>query len=176
MRPGTTLLILDIEDKLLERSLKELFDPLPEFEWGEEGEAHLKLTDRAGASGTNVIVLNELPLDASKLLQDINFKLRGSSIAFGEFVLSPTLKILRTPRGEYPLTEKEISLLMVLLEKPGHSVGKEDLLHRVWNYSAAIDTHTLETHIYRLRQKLEEDPTDPKVLKSGEEGYFVKID
>jgi hypothetical protein len=74
------------------------------------------------------------------------------------------------------LTEKEVAILLYLAEaaatgKPG--VPRDELLHRVWGYHPDASTHTLETHIYRLRQKIEPDPEHPSLLVTKDEGYCL---
>ncbi len=73
------------------------------------------------------------------------------------------------------LTEKEAALLSVLAEHAPETVDRDILLDEVWGYKRGrgIDTHTLETHIYRLRQKLETDPSDPQIIGSTENGYLI---
>ena len=72
------------------------------------------------------------------------------------------------------LTEKEVSLLQHLAQAGPTGVSRSDLLQRVWGYSDALETHTLETHIYRLRQKVEASPEDPVVLVTLEGGYALR--
>lgn len=69
------------------------------------------------------------------------------------------------------LTEKEIAILQYLDHQNEEIVKKEDLLRGVWNYVDGLETHTLETHIYRLRQKIEGDPSKPKALVNENNGY-----
>lgn len=71
------------------------------------------------------------------------------------------------------LTEKEAALLALLLRQDGKSVPREDLLTAVWGYVSDVETHTLETHIYRLRQKIEKDPYAPVFLVTDEDGYAL---
>ena len=71
------------------------------------------------------------------------------------------------------LTEKESALLALLVRHAGESVGRSVILHHVWNYAQEVETHTLETHIYRLRQKVEEDPSHPRLILTSEDGYMV---
>lgn len=68
------------------------------------------------------------------------------------------------------LTEKEVGVLLYLWQG-GKTATREDLLRDVWQYAADADTHTIETHIYRLRQKIESDPTCPVFLITTKEGY-----
>lgn len=68
------------------------------------------------------------------------------------------------------LTEKEVAT-MVYLWQATHPVTREDLLRDVWEYAADTDTHTIETHIYRLRQKIEKDPANPHYLLTDKAGY-----
>ncbi len=71
------------------------------------------------------------------------------------------------------LTEKEMAIL-IYLNEARDAVSKEDLLKQVWGYVEGIETHTIETHIYRLRQKIEIDPSSPKNLITLEGGYSLQ--
>jgi DNA-binding response OmpR family regulator len=73
------------------------------------------------------------------------------------------------------LTEKERDVLSVLLAARGAAVARDDLLDRVWGFVPGVETHTLETHIYRLRQKLETDPADPVILTTDGDGYRLIV-
>ena len=73
------------------------------------------------------------------------------------------------------LTEKEAAVLALLHEQDGRAVSRDDLLKDVWGYAEGLDTHTLETHIYRLRQKIEQDPAKPKILITDDKGYILKL-
>ena len=69
------------------------------------------------------------------------------------------------------LTEKETSILKYLYRTGDKVVGRDVLLNEVWGYNAGVTTHTLETHIYRLRQKIEPDPSNAKLLVTEPGGY-----
>ncbi len=69
------------------------------------------------------------------------------------------------------LTALETSILKYLYRSGANVVGRDILLEEVWGYSAGVITHTLETHVYRLRQKIESDPFDPKILITKPGGY-----
>ena len=71
------------------------------------------------------------------------------------------------------LTEKETNILKHL-HRSGQTVPRETLLHEVWGYNPAVTTHTLETHIYRLRQKIEKDPTNAVILITDRGGYRLQ--
>ena len=71
-----------------------------------------------------------------------------------------------------PLTEKEAAALVYILENG--PVNRNDLLRDIWLYSEGIETHTIESHIYRLRQKIEDDPANPQILITTEDGYAIK--
>ena len=69
------------------------------------------------------------------------------------------------------LTEKETSILKYLFRAGERAVSREDLLNDVWGYNAGVTTHTLETHIYRLRQKIEDNPAEARILLTEPGGY-----
>ena len=71
------------------------------------------------------------------------------------------------------LTEKECEVLAFLSKSDGEIVSREELLRSVWNYAEGVETHTLETHIYRLRKKIEVNPSRPEILITQEDGYRV---
>ena len=72
------------------------------------------------------------------------------------------------------LTEKETNILKYLLRSGEASVSRDELLHEVWGYNAGISTHTLETHIYRLRQKIEPNPSQVSLLVTSDGGYRIR--
>jgi DNA-binding response OmpR family regulator len=73
------------------------------------------------------------------------------------------------------LTDKERDILLYLVQKPSKNAERQELLRAVWGYSDQIETHTLETHVYRLRQKIEEDAAAPVILISYEGGYKLGV-
>jgi DNA-binding response OmpR family regulator len=88
----------------------------------------------------------------------------------GPYTFRPSAKILLEGSKRVRLTEKETNILK-FLQRAGHTVSREVLLHEVWGYNPAVSTHTLETHIYRLRQKIERDPTHAQLLVTESGGY-----
>jgi len=82
----------------------------------------------------------------------------------------PSDKNLHEGSKRVRLTEKETNILKYL-QRAGGTVGREVLLHEVWGYNPAVSTHTLETHIYRLRQKIERDPSHAQLLLTESGGY-----
>ncbi len=96
--------------------------------------------------------------------------------SLGRFVFDPEASTLITEEGEeVVLTEKESAILICLAEAQGALISRRDLLTNVWGYVDGVETHTLETHIYRLRQKLETDPAMPEILLTQEQGYSLKF-
>lgn len=96
-------------------------------------------------------------------------------IAIGPFIFNPGNKTLAHQESGQMLnlTEKENAIIRYLASKNGTTVGKEELLKHVWGYNARITTHTLETHIYRLRQKMG-FVDDTQVLVTGRNGYSLE--
>ena len=91
----------------------------------------------------------------------------------GPYTFRPSAKMLQdTGRNRrIRLTEKECAILKFLYRAGGRPVGRQILLNEVWGYNAAVTTHTLETHIYRLRQKIEPDPATASLLLTEGGGY-----
>ncbi len=90
----------------------------------------------------------------------------------GAYTFKPAAKMLIDERGtKVRLTEKETSILKYLYRAGDKVVTRDVLLHEVWGYNAGVTTHTLETHIYRLRQKIEKDPSAAEMLITEAGGY-----
>jgi len=92
----------------------------------------------------------------------------------GPYTFKPSAKMLFDDerRGrKIRLTEKETSILKYLYRAGGAVIGRQTLLTEVWGYNAEVTTHTLETHIYRLRQKIERDPANARILVTEPGGY-----
>ena len=90
----------------------------------------------------------------------------------GPYSFRPSSKLLLNPKGsKVRLTEKESSILRYLYRAGQRPVSRETLLREVWAYNSGVTTHTLETHIYRLRQKIEKDAAAPAILVTVGGGY-----
>ena len=90
----------------------------------------------------------------------------------GRYTFRPSAKTLVDERGQkIRLTEKETAILKYLFRAGEKVISREVLLHEVWGYNSGVTTHTLETHIYRLRQKIERDPSKAELLVTDVGGY-----
>jgi DNA-binding response OmpR family regulator len=127
-------------------------------------------------SGANDYVTK--PFKFAVLLARIRAQLRqheqseDAVFAIGPYSFKPAAKILLEENGsKIRLTEKETSILKFLYRAGEKVVSRDVLLHEVWGYNAGVTTHTLETHIYRLRQKMEKDPSNAELLITETGGY-----
>jgi DNA-binding response OmpR family regulator len=127
-------------------------------------------------AGANDYILK--PFKFAVLLARIRAQLRqheqseDAVFTIGPFVFKPAAKILMDEKdAKIRLTEKETSILKYLYRAGEKVVSREVLLHEVWGYNAGVTTHTLETHIYRLRQKIERDPSNASLLVTESGGY-----
>lgn len=128
-------------------------------------------------SGANDYVTK--PFRFNVLLARIRAQLRqyaqseDAVFTVGPYHFRPAMKTLTSRDGERKirLTEKETAILKFLIRSGSQPVSRDVLLNEVWGYHADVTTHTLETHIYRLRQKIEEDPANAKLLVTEGGGY-----
>jgi DNA-binding response OmpR family regulator len=97
--------------------------------------------------------------------------------SIGPFLFCPSAKTLveQASRRRIHLTIKEVVLLRSLHRARNRAVTRRELLDHVWGYHASARTHTLETHVYRLRQKIEKDPTHPRLLITHRDGYSLAL-
>ena len=98
--------------------------------------------------------------------------IKNSSIKIKNYLLNKNEKKLYKLKESITLTEKEIQLLELFLEKKT-AISKENILSAVWNYSADADTHTVETHIYRLRKKIHDKFMDEEFILNNTKGYHL---
>lgn len=117
------------------------------------------------------------PVRLGQILDDLttrNHQNKEEIIEFAQaalYVHRFTLK--KAEKENIALTEKEVEILKFLHKSKPQIISKEELLEAVWNYAENVETHTLETHIYRLRQKIEDDSANPGILITKSGGYTV---
>ena len=143
---------------------------------GQDGDADTILGLESGA---NDYVTK--PFKFSVLLARIRAHLRSfeqsedATFQVGPYDFRPSMKLLTTEDGrKVRLTEKETNILKYLYRANGKPVARDELLSEVWGYNANVTTHTLETHIYRLRQKVEPDPSNARLLLTDAGGYRLQ--
>jgi DNA-binding response OmpR family regulator len=118
------------------------------------------------------------PYKFAVLLARIRAQLRshehseGAVFRLGSYEFRPANKVLvDSQQRKIRLTEKETNILKYLYRAGEKPVSREELLAEVWGYNAGVTTHTLETHVYRLRQKIEQDPANARLLLTEAGGY-----
>ena len=126
----------------------------------------------------NFLGFNDLPLSFKKLLELINIKLiklkfkQQSKITIKGYELNLNSKFFSKDGLKLKLTEKEIEIILYLnIKDIKHNVA--DLQKNIWGYSINMETHTVETHIYRLRKKISNLFKDEKFILSHKNGYFI---
>lgn len=136
------------------------------------------LSETPPAMPTGVRVLAP-PLRAARVVETLGRMLRQETmvrqIDIAGHILDMQENLWFSAPDETPvrLTGKETAILSYLKSRGAAGSSREDLLARVWDYAENVETHTLETHIYRLRQKIETDPSNPEIILTKDEGYVL---
>lgn len=128
-------------------------------------------------SGANDYITK--PFRLNVLLARLRAQLRQHELSedaiftIGPYTFRPSAKLLidESGRKKVRLTEKETAILKYLYRAGDRIIGRDTLLNEVWGYNAGVTTHTLETHVYRLRQKIERDPAKAQLLVTEPGGY-----
>mgnify|MGYP006133614025 CR=1 FL=1 len=138
-----------------------------------------KLLINSDIGNKNFFDINCFPLDINKLIESINIQLmkikfnHQSKVNIKGYELNLNSKFFSKKDLNLKLTEKEIEIILYLNnDKTKHDVL--DLQKNIWGYSPDIETHTVETHIYRLRKKLKNHFNDHNFIISNQEGYFIE--
>ena len=138
-----------------------------------------KLVLNKNITDKNFLRVNEFPLSLNKLLELINIQLiklkfnHQSKININDYELNLNSKSFSKDDLTLRLTEKEIEIILYLTKtKTKHDVS--DLQKNIWGYSADMETHTVETHIYRLRKKISNKFNDENFILSHQNGYFIE--
>ena len=127
----------------------------------------------------NFLVLNDLPLNIFKLIEKINIELlkikfnSQSEVKIKNYTVDLNSRELLGSNAKIKLTEKEINVI-IYLSKANKPVSIEELQKKVWSYKTDIETHTVETHIYRLRKKILDVFYDNEFITSIKNGYQIK--
>ena len=129
-------------------------------------------------SGANDYVVK--PFRFAVLLARIRAQLRqhehseDATFTVGPYTFKPSQKLLIDDKGgKIRLTEKEAAIIRYLYRADQKVVTRDVLLEEVWGYNSGVTTHTLETHVYRLRQKIERDPSNAEILVTESGGYKI---
>jgi hypothetical protein len=130
-------------------------------------------------SDKNILVFKDLPLSINKLVELININLirlkfnYQSKINIKNYELNLNSKFFSRDSVNLKLTEKEIEIILYLnYKKIKHSV--KDLQKNIWGYAPDLETHTVETHIYRLRKKINDKFDDKNFIMTNNDGYFIE--
>ena len=126
----------------------------------------------------NQLILNEIPLKITKLIEKINIEIlknnfhSQSEVLIGVYKLNLNSRELFHNNIRLKLTEKETNII-IYLSKFENPISVTQLQNNVWGYQSDLDTHTVETHIYRLRKKISEKFSDENFIKSEKDGYKI---
>ncbi|HEV2547928.1 MAG TPA: response regulator transcription factor [Stellaceae bacterium] len=128
-------------------------------------------------AGANAYITK--PFRLNVLLARLRAQLRQHELSedavftIGPYTFRPSAKLLvdESGRKKVRLTEKETAILKYLYRAGDKVIGRDTLLNEVWGYNTGVTTHTLETHVYRLRQKIERDPAKAQILVTEPGGY-----
>ena len=122
------------------------------------------------------------PFKIGNILQKIQISLQNeraqktaAPIMIGPHILYPDSNIIEMRKKKISLTDKEFDIILKIFQSSPNSIARDELLKEIWGYNNQIETHTLETHIYRLRQKIEQDPANPDFLITNDDGYYFNI-
>ena len=124
------------------------------------------------------IIIEKSPININDLIQTLNINflkskfIEQSKIDLGRYNLDLNSRILNQNEKELELTEKESSIL-IFLKQSKDPVKIDQLQEKVWGYNSELETHTVETHVYRLRKKINDKFYDNEFIISDKKGYFL---
>ena len=137
---------------------------------------YLIISGEKNSKLTNQIRIKEYPIDIIKLLEIININFlkhkfnQQNNIKIGKYIINLNSRAMNKNSQKLSLTEKEAKII-VFLNKSKNPVPITNLQKEVWDHKSKLETHTVETHIYRLRKKIEKKFRDKLFIKSFKDGY-----
>ena len=141
-------------------------------------EDYLIITKKKIEKSNNQLVLNKFPIKISNFVEKLNIQFlknqfnKKSEIMIGKYMIDLNSRELKLKDTFLKLTEKEINTI-VYLHKSSSAVGVHKLQSKVWGYESNLETHTVETHIYRLRKKILQTFNDNNFIISQKNGYQI---
>ena len=138
---------------------------------------HQKLKNNS-INNKQIMTVENYPLNLLSLIEKINSNLLmqqynfQSNINLGEYLLDLNSRIISLKNNKLKLTEREIQIIL-FLKKQKQPTNISILQKEVWGYAEESETHTVETHIYRLRKKIKKSFDDQSFIKSDKKGYFI---
>ena len=126
-----------------------------------------------------VLVFDSFPLQLNKILDKINVQLIKqrydfqSKISIKNYNLNLNSRVISKYKKDLKLTEREVDIIL-FLKRQNKPNTIETLQNEIWHYSSELETHTVETHIYRLRKKIREYFNDKNLILSNKDGYFIE--
>ena len=139
---------------------------------------YLILTDKKDFKFSNQVKIDEFPISYLKLLEKINIKFlkqkfnEQSDVRIYQYTININSREMMLKNLKLKLTEKEVNTIIYLFKK-SLPVTIGELQDKVWSYQSELETHTVETHIHRLRKKIKEKFNDVNFILSSKEGYFI---
>jgi len=139
---------------------------------------YLVITKKKLSNLKKQIVIDKLPININELIQILNINFlkskftEQSKIDLGRYYLDLNSRILNQNKKKLQLTEKESSIL-IFLKQSKDPVKIHQLQEKVWGYKSELETHTVETHVYRLRKKINDKFYDNEFIISDKKGYFL---
>ncbi len=125
------------------------------------------------------LILNKLPDSVYAIIEKINVSLlkqkysEQSDIIIGKYSIDINSRSIKSNNETLKLTQREIQIILFLKES-NFPQNIENLQKKVWGHNSSLETHTVETHIYRLRKKINDKFNDNKFILSNDDGYFIK--
>ena len=140
---------------------------------------HLIISNKIFSNIDNQLVLNDLPINIFRLIEKLNIEFlkiqfnNQSELKLNNYTINLNSRELLAKNLKLRLTEKEINII-VYLSRSNKPISVEELQEKVWSYQSGIETHTVETHIYRLRKKILNTFDDSQFIFSVKNGYQIK--
>ena len=142
-------------------------------------DSYLIISKKEMQNYKNQIILNDLPLNLDKLVERINLNILKNSfslksnVKIGKYLLNINSKEIHYENKKAKLTEQEVKILMYLV-KSKEAIKIERLEKDIWGYNEELETHTVETHIHRLRKKFINFFDDKNFILSSKNGYLIR--